>query len=152
MKELTGLQKAVIKQMTDTTYNYLEDVENNTLEDLQGVLKCSSGAAAGFDGFIWYSETIDFFDRNKDLILNFAKEECESIYGNDDIFSMFHDFNSLKDLSITDIVEGIYVLDSDYETTVKNSLAWYALEGVAYHLEEDIESELKRREGESKKE
>jgi len=149
MKELTNLQKAVIKQMSDIECNYLEDVETYVLEELQGALECSCGAAGGFDGFIWYSDTVDFFDRNKDLIFDLAKEECEGIYGNDDIFSMFHSFNSLKDLSITDIVEAIYTSDSEYETTVKNSLAWYALEKVAYYLEEDIKNELNRREEET---
>ena len=146
MKELTDLEKAVIEQMTGTTYDYLEDVEEDTLEELRNVSSCSCGAAGGFTGFIYYSETVDFFNRNGDLILDFAKEECKNLYGNDDIFLMFNGFNCLKDLSITDIVDGIYVSGSDYETTVKNGLAWYALEEVAYYLEEDITSELERRE------
>lgn len=146
MVELTELQKAVIKQMSDVECDYLEDVETYTLEELQGVLKCSCGAAGGFSGFIYYSDTLQFFDNNKDLILELAKEECKGIYGNDDIFSMFHSFNGLKDLSITDIVEGIYTPDSEYETDVKNCLAWYALEETAYTLEEEIDNELTKRE------
>lgn len=149
MVKLTDLQSAVIEQMTGTTYNYLEDVEQYALEELNGILRCSCGAGGGFSGFIYYSDTIEFFNRNKDLILDFAKEECESIYGNNDIFSMFHSINGLKDLSITDIVEGIYTPNSEYETEVKNSLAWYALEETAYALEEEITNELNRREEEA---
>ena len=88
------------------------------------------GADAGCTGFIYYSETLAFFDKNRALILERAKADAEAL-GENGIISFFKCFNCFKGLNEDDIASGLYEADSENETTIKNGLAWYALEEVA---------------------
>lgn len=88
------------------------------------------GADCGITGFIYYSETVDFFNKNRKIILNRAKDEAESL-GESGMISFFKCFGCFKGLTEDNIASGLYEEDSEDETTVKNGLAWYTLEEVA---------------------
>lgn len=97
------------------------------------------GADCGITGFIYYSDTIAFFDNNRELILKRARQDAESL-GENGIISFFKCFNCFKGLTEDDIASGIYEKDSENETTVKNGLSWYALEEVARDImDNDLE-------------
>lgn len=87
------------------------------------------GAGGGHSGFIWYSETVAFFDRNKKEILELAIDQAED-FGMD-ILTMIAGFNCLKGYTTNDIAAAIYGRSNPESQTVKNALAWFALEEVA---------------------
>lgn len=84
------------------------------------------GADGGFSGFIYYTDTLAFFEHNKKLIMSLAKEQA-SEFGCG-VYQMIAGFNCLK-ITDSEVVEAIYE-SGEYETDVKNALAWYALEEV----------------------
>lgn len=84
------------------------------------------GAAGGYSGFIYYTDTLAFFGRNKKLIMSLAKEQA-SEFGCG-VYQMIGNFNCLK-ITESEVVEAIYD-HGDAETDVKNALAWYSLEEV----------------------
>lgn len=129
-KNLTTLQQAVIKQLG---YNTLDEDAASTLND---VMRSHYGAAAGFTGFIYYNDTIKFFNDNKNLIMEQLENDANDF--GEDMLTMISNFNCLKDdnLSATDIMNAIYNEEDENETIVKNALSWYALETVAYQLED----------------
>jgi len=138
MEKLTDLQQAVIEQMG---YDELTPECAATLKD---VMRSPYGAAAGFSGFIYYSETCKFFEDNKDLIMQQLIEDRWSI-GYNSLTEMLKSFNCFKDVDTYNIEQ--FLINSDDEsnedeTTLKNGLAWYALEETAYRLEEVIEDML----------
>lgn len=138
MEKLTDLQQAVIEQMG---YDELSPECAATLKD---VMKSPDGAAAGFNGFIYYSETCKFFEDNKDLIMQQLIEDRWSI-GYNSLTEMLKSFNCFKDVDTYNIEQ--FLINSDDEsnedeTTLKNGLAWYCLEDTAYRLEETIEEIL----------
>lgn len=98
------------------------------------------GADCGITGFIYYAETVAFFNANRELILDRARNEAESL-GESGIISFFKCFNCFKGLNEDDIASGLYEPDSENETTIKNGLAWYALEEVARDIMDgDVET------------
>lgn len=88
------------------------------------------GADCGITGFIYYSETCKFFDNNRELILEKARQDADSL-GESGVISLCKCFNCFKGMTEDDIASGIYEKDSENETTVKNGLTWYALEETA---------------------
>ena len=50
------------------------------------------GADCGINGFIYYSETVAFFNANRELILDRARNDAESL-GESGIISFFKCFN-----------------------------------------------------------
>ena len=127
----TKLIKAVIGQLG---YDSIKD------EDLHGVLEnvTNHGADGGFNGFIYYSDTVAFFKKNKKLIVESVEDMAESI--GEDILSMIKNFNCLKDyeLSSSQIGKVLYgkFSDSGDNSTIMNALSWFALEEVARYVTE----------------
>ena len=137
MTELTELQQRVIEQLSG---------ENELNEDNASALKDVSnyGADAGFVGFTYYSDTCKFFDDNKDLIMGQLLDDRASI-GYNSLTEMLSSFKCFKDVDTYNIEA--FLINSDDEsneeqTTLKNGLAWYSLETVAWQLEEQIEKVL----------
>ena len=136
MENLTELQKAVINQLGYEEFN--EDVARQ-LKDVSNY-----GIAGGYTGFIYYNETCKFFDDNKQIIMEQLLDDRCSI-GYSSVTEMLSSFNCFKDLDTWNIER--FLIDSEDEdnedqTTLKNGLAWYAAETVAYQLEEEIENIL----------
>lgn len=96
------------------------------------------GADAGWPGFTYYSDTVAFFDRNKSLILDLVKEETDSM-GMDNEIVFIKGFNCLNgDYNDFEVAKGIYEDDSDSSTTIRNALVWFALETVAYLVDDGM--------------
>ena len=137
MEKLTELQQRVIEQLSD---------ESELNQDNASILKdvANHGADAGFSGFIYYNETCKFFDDNKDLIMEQLLEDRANI-GYNSLTEMLSSFKCFKDVDTYDIEA--FLINSEDEsneeqTTLKNGLAWYALESVAWQLEEQISEVL----------
>lgn len=136
MENLTELQKAVINQLGYDT------LDVDAANELSNVMR--GGANAGFTGFIYYNETCKFFEDNKELIMAQLLEDRWSI-GYTSLTEMLSSFNCLKDVDTYNIEQ--FLINSDDEsnedeTTLKNGLSLYALETVAYQLENEIENIL----------
>ena len=137
MENLTELQQRVIEQLSGE--NELNKDNASTLKDV-----ASYGAVAGFVGFTYYKDTCKFFDDNKDLIMEQLLDDRVSI-GYNSLIEMLSNFRCFKDVDTSNIEA--FLINSDDEsneeqTTLKNGLAWYALETVAFQLEEQIEKVL----------
>ena len=98
------------------------------------------GATGGFGGFIYYTETTAFTDKNLPLILEAAEELAQEV-GEDDAYMLIAGFNCLQDPHMTagTVARALYHKDDEDEACVKNALAWFALEEVAHHLVEENE-------------
>ncbi|MDE2098468.1 MAG: hypothetical protein KGL39_14540 [Patescibacteria group bacterium] len=83
-----------------------------------------NGAAEGFIGFIYYRDTVAFFDAN-----------AEAIY---ELLDAARDKLGLR--TIEDVIASFNSADSIVnEDTRKNLLAWFALEEVARHVADAME-------------
>ena len=137
MKNLTKLQQRVIEQLSGE--NELNEDNVSTLKDV-----ANYGADAGFVGFTYYSDTCKFFDDNKELIFKQLLDDRVNS-GYNSLTEMLSSFRCFKDVDTYDIEA--FLINSDdksnnEQTTLKNGLAWYALETVACQLEEQIEKVL----------
>jgi len=118
------------------------DDDEYFFEILDGVRR--GGADAGFNGFIYYHETIRFAEENMANIKTALRELAREL-GKDDIFKLIVGFGCLKNESISsgEIAEIIFGTEegknSDYYTAVMNALAWFVLEEVANWFEWDKE-------------
>lgn len=136
MNKLTDLQIAVIEQMSgDDNIKTLEDVSNTyVLENLKDV--ANYGADGGWNGFTYYSDTVKFFDDNKDLIMESLKELASEL--GEGLLEMISKFRCLdNEYSVDEIAEVLYANSGECEF-LKNALSWYALEEVAIQLYDDI--------------
>ena len=134
MKGLTELQQRVIEQLSGESE--LNKDNASTLNDI-----ARYGADFGFVGFTYYSDTCKFFDNNKDLIMKQLLEDRINI-GYNSLTDMLSSFKCFKDVDNYNIEA--FLINSDDEnneeqTTLKNGLAWYALETVDQQLEEQTE-------------
>lgn len=139
MYKLTDLQEAVINQLGYETLN------QGSAQELYDVMQ--HGATAGVGGFIYYTDTTKFFDANKDLIMQQLLEDRWGI-GYDSLTQMLSSFNCFKGIKTYNIE--MFLINPDNEDnednedqqTLKNGLAWYALEEVASQLECEIDELL----------
>lgn len=143
------LQNAVIRQLTGNTK--IDDDTRVTLRDV-----ANHGADGGFTGFIYYSETVKFFKRNRRAILELVKEYAREFEQTP--LDFVHSFNVLKP-SPPDKYGGGYTREQDIEETqeeiaralygrlraddtqVPNALAWFALEEVAREITDNTDAE-----------
>ena len=137
MKNLTELQQRVIEQLSGE--NELNKDNASTLKNI-----ANYGADSGFVGFTYYNDTCKFFDDNKELIFKQLLDDRVNS-GYNSLTEMLSSFRCFKDVDTYDIEA--FLINSDDEsnneqTTLKNGLAWYALETVAWQLEEQIEKVL----------
>ena len=101
------------------------------------------GAAGGFSGFSYYHDTIAFFDANRETILNMAAEMATDC-GYKSSFEMMAAFNCFTGLTEQEIFNALVDPEAEEATTVKNGLAWFALEEVAravYDYQNDDDAE-----------
>lgn len=140
--KLTALQKAVIEQLGYETE--AEELEEECLGTLRDVTR--GGADGGFTGFIYYTETLEFFEKNKNLIKEQLKEDAEN-FGTS-IIDMVRNFNALSssrgkerkpDYTEDEVGQVLYgpTQEEDFYTQIANCLAWYALEEVAQQLTDE---------------
>ena len=117
---------------------------DNAQDELRGVSSCSCGAAGGFGGFIYYSETVAFARKHRSEIVKSIEELADDL--GEGVLEMVQNFNCIKgDYTTTEIGKALYGrYDEEYDY-IYNALAWYALEEVAYEFAE-WEYELERNE------
>lgn len=112
-----GLVRSVIRQLGGK--DSLEDIARNSID-------------GGFHGFIYYSDTVPFFKRNRAAILELVRRYADD-FGTDPV-SVVAGFNCLTDDAYTResaarCLFGGRVTEKD--TEVANALAWFAGEEVA---------------------
>jgi len=115
---------AVVEQL-----GYEDSCEDDCLEILRDVL--NHGAIQGVSGFIYYSETHDFYARNQRLIVDHLQDESESM-GMSNALELAQSFRCMQDADQFDIAKALVTIDSTAQ--ISNCLAWYALESVAYYV------------------
>ena len=91
----------------------------------------SNGAAAGWHGFIYYTDTCGFYKKHRKAILSAFQEQCENIGA---FKTMAENLQSFRCLDITlqeaeSFLTGLHGGDS---TDIMNAFAFWALEETAY--------------------
>lgn len=97
------------------------------------------GADAGFNGFIYYNETVPFGERLRPYLKPILTEMADEL-GYSSMWELLSTFGCLKDWSIDEIVDGWHDENQDAHTIVMNCLSWFALEEVAREVAEEIEA------------
>lgn len=91
------------------------------------------GAAVGFSGWIYYTETEGFFARNRKKIIALVKELAEDI--GEEPFAMVAGFNCFRGDPPTfeEIGQTLFsARRADHSTCISNALAWFALEELCH--------------------
>ena len=122
----TKLINAVFRQLEADDRDEFRDI-------LQDVL--DRGADQGFSGFTYYSEMVDFFQKNRRLIMEQLKADAESV-GASGVQSFVTSFRCASDLTEDEIARTLW--GSDLDQYAANCLAWYALEAVAHYMEDAV--------------
>lgn len=100
-------------------------------DELHNVSNSPYGAAAGYSGFIYYSDTVSFWRRNKKKIMNYVNEMAEDL--GETPLDMVCSFNGFKDdYTPDDIGRALYGNFNEEFTHIYNGMAWFALEELAY--------------------
>lgn len=101
------------------------------------------GANSGFGSFVYYRDTVPFFEKHRQEILSLLEEDAESF--GEDPASIVMQFQCLRlkeadrderrsySSAINRLLYGNRKIDwnKDEEVMVANALSWYALEAVA---------------------
>jgi hypothetical protein len=97
------------------------------------------GIAGGFGGWIYYTETCQFYAKNKSLIVELFEYQSKE-YGYQSAQDMVKSFRCL-DATLSEISYTLYGNKRQHDTQVANVLAWFAVEEVARAFVERSESE-----------
>ena len=103
------------------------------------------GVTGGFPGFIYYVDTINFFNRHRKDILKLAEEQVCNMGEN--TLEMIQQFNCFSHFSheknkyihkytIDEIAKAIYAGKGDLVDQIKNGMAWFAAEEVCRMFED----------------
>ena len=85
--------------------------------------------SGGFSGWIYYTETCEFYAKNQTLVVELA--ECQSAeFGYSSAQDMVKGFRCL-DATLSEIGYTLYGTKRQHDTQVANALAWFAAEEVA---------------------
>jgi hypothetical protein len=112
--------RAVIRQMGG--WSEFKDDAKNVVDH---------GAAGGYGQFIYYTDTVAFYARNRAAINRMAGELAENI-GDGGIIECVQGFNCLNgEYTADEVGAALYGTKSCMNTQIANALAWFALEEVA---------------------
>jgi hypothetical protein len=107
-----------------------------TLKELSAdLVNCAeNGANIGIGNFIYYSDTIPFYNKNRAAIASHIERTAEEL--GTDIFSMVQNFGVFRNSekpTPTEIGKALWDKSKTYPelTSLYNVFAWYALEEVA---------------------
>ena len=130
----TPLQKEVCKQLGYDLDNMTEESTEELKDSLHEVTEY--GAETGHSGFIYYYDTIRFFQNNKSEIKKSLRAYAESL--DTSVLSVVKGCKCLKGVvtedDIGEILYGEMDIEKDEHLLIANTLAWYTLETVAYEL------------------
>lgn len=148
---LGELDMAVIRQLGGEGRNTADgcEISEDAAAELENVRACSCGAAGGFSGFIYYSETREFTAANRSAIVARLREQIdEGLFTDSDgkprgVVGAVMMFSCLKGCDPAELEEeAARVLFGPLEDVrggdldlVANALAWAALEGLAFALD-----------------
>ena len=96
---------------------------------------CNYGAGGGVSGFSYNTDTVGFTTRNLALIIELLNDYADNTGTN--VLELLIGFNCFKDMNEHAIFDGLINKNSDDRITIYNGLAWFALEEVANHIEEN---------------
>lgn len=86
------------------------------------------GIAGGFSGWIYYTETCQFYAKNQGVIVALVEQwATDSNLSSIDFVAGFHCFDADKSI----IGQTLYGNKRHHDTIVANALAWFAAESVA---------------------
>lgn len=86
------------------------------------------GISGGFNGWIYYNETCEFYAKNQSSIVKLV--ECQANeFDYPSAQDMIKHFRSL-DATISEIGHTLYGNKSQHDTQVANALTWFAAESV----------------------
>lgn len=144
---LDALDLATVEQLGGTGRNTANgcEIDEDAAETLANVCRCSCGAAGGFPGFIYYTETREFFKAHRDEIAARLREQItEGVFGDArGVVSAVMSFACLKDCDAAEIEEEaaraffgpLEGFDEGALDNVANACAWAALEDLAFRLD-----------------
>ena len=92
------------------------------------------GIAGGFGGWIYYTETCQFYAKNQALIVELVEYQMKE-YDYQSAQDMINRFNSI-DATMSEIGHTLYGNKSQHDTQVANALAWFAAESVVGEYDE----------------
>jgi hypothetical protein len=89
-----------------------------------------NGIDGGFSGWIYYADTLKFYNRNREAIIEMAIDQAEDL--GIDSLEMIQGFGVFRNdpISKRDIAKALYGKNDD-ATIVQNVMAWYVAEEVA---------------------
>lgn len=90
------------------------------------------GAQNGVSGFIYYTETRAFFQKNKRNIVDMVIDRAAECGGN--FLEMITGLSCIASFKLNqnDVFAALAYPDAEYADQVENCLAWFALEEVAW--------------------
>ena len=148
---LDELDRATVAQLGGTCENIANGcrIDADTAQKLADVCRCSCGAAGGFSGFIYYSETREFTAKNRAAIVARLREQIDEGLFTDKngkprgVVGAVVMFSCFKDEDPAEIEEeAARVLFGPLEDVrggdldrVANALAWGTLEDLAFRLD-----------------
>lgn len=90
------------------------------------------GVDGGFSGWIYYTETCEFFAQNRKDIMALAEQLAEDL-GEGGLLEMVQNFGIFRNnlISIDELALALYAGEGDNVTEVHNVMAWFAAEEVA---------------------
>lgn len=93
-------------------------------------------ASQGVTGFIYYSETVWFWRKNRKVITQAMKDCAEST--GESLLQMVMNFKSIKDggWDESEVAMALYGKYNDDLTQIYNDFAWFALEEVAFRYQD----------------
>lgn len=118
------------------TRSILRHLDRQQLEDV-----ARHGADAGWSGFIYTRETVQFYKSHKGDILELAKQMADDL--GESMIEMVRGFRCLgnsgkPDYSSDEIAEALYSGRGECADTIRNAMAWFALEEVARELNPNL--------------
>lgn len=110
----------------------IANVGMDSVEDIN-----NHGIDGGYGGFIYYSDTVKFFNSHKKDILSMAEEMAKEF--GEDLLLMIANFNCLSsgqypnrkpNYTQNEVAQAIYAGRGEQVEIIKNAMAWFAAEEV----------------------
>lgn len=118
------------------TRSILRQLDRDQLADV-----ARHGADAGWPGFTYTADTVQFYKSHKADIIEMAKQMADDL-GNS-MIGMIRNFRCLTnagkpDYTEDEIAEAIYAGRGESADTIRNAIAWFALEETARELNAEL--------------
>ena len=117
---------SIVEKLTTAVIEQLGGRDENTDQTMRDIM--NHGVDGGFSGFIYYSDTVEFYNQNKDLIIERLEELAEDL-GSGSVMLLVKSFRCAQDLTDEEIGRTLY--GSEPDQMAANCLAWFAAEEVA---------------------